>query len=68
MSDTCSLDPSSADPCASDRSAAAWLAAVSARPSGGERPCERGPSSRPRRQHHSADAAAGQFVDPWRGC
>lgn len=46
-----------------------WLPdAVSGHPHSGERSCERNRPSRLRRQHQSGDAAAGQFVDPWRGC
>jgi len=69
MSELYSLDPSSPHPCSSERSAAAWLAAVVAQTHGDARPCERTRSSRsPQRQRRSADSAAGQFVDPWRGC
>jgi hypothetical protein len=68
MSETCSLDPSAHHQCSSRRSAAAWRAAVAGQTHRDARPCERSQPSRPRRQHHSGDAAAGQYVDPWRGC
>jgi hypothetical protein len=46
-----------------------WLPnAASGKPHSSEQPCEFGRPSRLRRQHQSDDAAAGQFVDPWRGC
>lgn len=67
MPEPTSLDPTAHRPCASERSA--WLAAAASQQFGEERPCERSrPSAPSRRQRNSADSAAGDFVDPWRGC
>ncbi len=67
MSETGSLVPFALRVRSSERKPVAWLAAAGQAP-GGARPCERSHPSKPQRQRHSADAAAGQFVDPWRGC
>jgi len=67
MSEACSPAPSVPHFCAAEGKAGGWLA-TSGQTHRDARSCERSYPSQPQRQRHSADDAAGQFVDPWRGC